>query len=108
MKKSFLPFLATVIFGLFLTGVTSAADCRINHALSSNGSVASQKDNPFGLGPASGNDGLIVKTTAFAHTGNADNEWWEVNLGAAQPIKEVRIWLSAATAPPRRSAATPI
>src|SRR6266851_1034203 len=93
MKKSFLPFLATVNLGLFLTGVTSAADCRINHALSSNGSVASQRDDPFGLPPAYGNDGHIVNTTAFAHTGNADNEWWEVNLGAARAINEVRIWL---------------
>ena len=88
-----LPLVATVIFGLFPTGLTSAADCRINLALSSNGSVASQRDDPFGLPPANGNDGNIVNTTAFAHTGNADNEWWEVNLGAARPIKEVRIWL---------------
>src|SRR6266446_2535302 len=98
MKKLFLLPVAAVIFGLFSTSMISAADCHINVALSSNGSVASQKDNPFGLGPSSGNDGFIVKTTAFAHTGNADNEWWEVNLGAAQPIKEVRIWLRSDSA----------
>ena len=34
-----------------------------------------------------------MNNTAFAHTGNADNEWWEVDLGVARPIKEVRIWL---------------
>src|SRR6266478_8201310 len=93
MKKLFLPSLVTVILGLFSTTVTSAADCRINLALSSNGAVASQRDDPFGLPPANGNDGNIVANTAFAHTGNADNEWWEVNLGTAQPIREVRIWL---------------
>jgi hypothetical protein len=93
MKKLFLLPLAAVIFGLFSTTVTSAADCRINLALSSNGAVASQRDDPFGLPPANGNDGNIVANTSFAHTGNADNEWWEVNLGAAHPVKEVRIWL---------------
>ncbi|HWV99283.1 MAG TPA: discoidin domain-containing protein [Candidatus Acidoferrum sp.] len=93
MKKLPTPLVATVILGLFLPSVVSAADCRINLALSSNGSVASQRDDPFGLPPANGNDGNIVNTTAFAHTGNADNEWWEVNLEAAHPIKEVRIWL---------------
>src|SRR6267142_4199164 len=98
MKKLFLPSLVTVIFGLFSTSVTSAADCRINFALSSNGSIASQRDDPFGLPPAYGNDGNIVNTTVFAHTGNADNEWWEVNLGAAHPIKEVRIWLRSDSA----------
>src|SRR6267142_2775284 len=98
MKKLFLPSLVTVIFGLFSTSVTSAADCRINFALSSNGSIASQRDDPFGLPPAYGNDGNIVANTTFAHTGNADNEWWEVNLGAAHPIKEVRIWLRSDSA----------
>ena len=93
MKKLFLPSLATVILGLFVTSEASAADCRINLALSANGSVASQRDDPFGLPPTYGNDGNIVVNTSFAHTGNADNEWWEVNLGAAHPIKEVRIWL---------------
>lgn len=93
MKKLFLPSLAAVILGLFSTTVTFAADCRINLALSSNGAIASQRDDPFGLPPAYGNDGNIVANTTFAHTGNADNEWWEVNLGAAHPIKEVRIWL---------------
>ena len=93
MKKLFLPSLATAILGLFSTSVTYGADCRINFALSSNGSVASQRDDPFGLPPANGNDGNIVANTSFAHTGNSDNEWWEVNLGAAHPIKEVRIWL---------------
>jgi hypothetical protein len=73
--------------------VTYGSDCRINLALSSNGAVASQRDDPFGLPPANGNDGNIVANTSFAHTGNSDNEWWEVNLGAAHPIKEVRIWL---------------
>ncbi len=98
MNKSFLLTVAAVIFGLFSTSVISAADCRINHALSSNGSVASQRDNPFGLPAAYGNDGAIVNNTTFAHTGNANNEWWEVNLGAAYPVKEVRFWLRSDSA----------
>src|SRR6266404_9291590 len=98
MKKLPLPFVATVILGLFSTTVTSAADCRINLALSSNGAVASQRDDPFGLPPRYGNDGNIVANTTFAHTGNADNEWWEVNLGAAHPIREVRVWLRSDSA----------
>src|SRR6267142_1896674 len=98
MKKLSLSLVATVIIGPFSATVASAADCRINLALSSNGAVATQRDNPFGLPPASGNDGNIVASTAFAHTGNADNEWWEVNLGAPHPIKEVRIWLRSDSA----------
>jgi hypothetical protein len=98
MKKLTLPFIATVIFGLFSKDITLAADCRINLALSSNGAVASQKDDPFGLPPAYGNDGNIVNNTTFSHTGNADNEWWEVNLGAARPVKEVRVWLRSDSA----------
>src|SRR6266436_6730841 len=98
MKNRIMLLYSTLLGTLVLTSAALAGDCRINHALSSHGSVASQKDNPFGLGPAYGNDGLIVKTTAFAHTGNADNEWWDVNLGAAQPIKEVRIWLRSDSA----------
>src|SRR5882672_1984055 len=93
MKKLSLSLVASVIIGLFFATVASAADCRINLALSANGAVATQRDNPFGLPPTSGNDGNIVANTSFAHTGNADNEWWEVNLGAAHPINEVRIWL---------------
>src|SRR5713226_5415790 len=93
MKNLRIPVVATVIIGLFAAAAPSAADCRINLALSSNGAVASQRDDPFGLPAANGNDGNIVANTAFAHTGNADNEWWEVNLGTAQPIREVRIWL---------------
>jgi len=86
MKKLRLPLVATVTIGLFLATAASAANCRINLVLLSNGAVASQRDDPFGLPAANGNDGNISATTAFAHTGNADNEWWEVNLGAALPI----------------------
>ena len=44
--------------------------------------------------PASrGNNGVIAVDSNFAHTGNADNEWWEVDLGAAKSIAEVRVWL---------------
>src|SRR6266478_9329800 len=98
MKNRIMLLYSTVLGSLVLTSAALAGDCRINLALSSNGSVASQRDDPFGLPPAYGNDGNIVNTTAFAHTGNADNEWWEVNLGSAHPIKEVRIWLRSDSA----------
>ena len=73
--------------------LSAQADNRVNQALSSYGSVASQKDNPFGMPASRGNDGAILVNTTFAHTGNADDEWWEVNLGAPKTIAEVRVWL---------------
>jgi hypothetical protein len=62
-------------------------------ALSANGAVATQSSNPFNMPPTKGNDGVIVVNADFAATSNGDNEWWEVNLGAARTIAEVRVWL---------------
>jgi hypothetical protein len=39
------------------------------------------------------NDGAIVVDASFAHTSNAENEWWKVNLGTFRSIAEVRLWL---------------
>jgi hypothetical protein len=93
MKKSNVFLHATALACLIAATAAQAADCRINLALSANGGVASQKDNPFGMPASRGNDGAIVTDANFAHTSNADNEWWEVNLGAAKSIAEVRVWL---------------
>jgi hypothetical protein len=80
--------------GFCLCAALSAqADNRVNQALSSNAAIASQKDNPFGMPASRGNDGAIVVDATFAHTGNADNEWWQVDLGGLKTIAEVRIWL---------------
>ena len=91
--KTSTQILSSTLLLCLCAALSTQADNRVNQALSSSGSVASQKDDPFGFPPSRGNDGAIVVTTAFAHTGNADNEWWEVNLGTPRTITQVRVWL---------------
>ena len=93
MKKTKLILHSTALACLGLASSVNAADNRINQALSANGGVATQKDNPFSMPAPRGNDGLIVTDSNFAHTSNADNEWWEVRLSGTKTIAEVRLWL---------------
>ncbi|HWY75928.1 MAG TPA: discoidin domain-containing protein [Verrucomicrobiae bacterium] len=93
MKNRIMFLCSTALASFAFTSAALAGECRVNLALSANGAVASQSSNPFGFGPAAGNDGLIATDFTFSHTGNGDSEWWQVNLGAPTTIAEVRVWL---------------
>ena len=51
--------------------------------------TATDSSNPFGYDPGNAIDG---DTGTFMHTSNGDNEWWEVDLGAARNIGQIALW----------------
>jgi len=59
---------------------------QLNYALDG---TATESSNPFGFPASNAIDG---NTGTIMHTGNADNEWWEVDLGAARNIGQIALW----------------
>src|SRR6266850_5845054 len=59
---------------------------QLNYALDG---TATDSSDPFGYPPSNAIDG---NTSTIMHTGNADNEWWEVDLGAARNIGQIALW----------------
>jgi hypothetical protein len=54
-------------------------------------------ESSLGAGPASNavngvKDGAMSQYNTPAGTGEEPNPWWQVDLGAGKPIKEIRIW----------------
>src|SRR4029077_11696789 len=51
--------------------------------------TATDSSNPFGYPASNAIDG---NTATFMHTGNADNEWWEVDMGSSKAIGQIALW----------------
>jgi hypothetical protein len=51
--------------------------------------TATESSNPFGYPASNAIDG---NTGTFMHTSNGDNEWCEVDLGAARNIGQIALW----------------
>ena len=67
-----------------LSGTTPSY--QLNYALDG---TATDSSNPFGFPPSNAIDG---DTSTIMHTSNGDNEWWEVDLGAARNIGQIALW----------------
>lgn len=64
---------------------------RVNLALGKAASHSSSYQNDSTYGSSNVNDG---NTTNYNHTNNDVQSWWEVDLGAVQPIDAVDVWNS--------------
>ena len=73
------PIVATNLMG-------SIPSFQINYALDG---TATESSNPFGRPASNAIDGNLSN---LMHTSNADNEWWEVDLGSPKSIGQIALW----------------